>query len=213
MQVYLDESGDLGWRLDRPYRRGGSSRYLALAFLFLPENLRRTPRRVMRSLYHEYGWRGEKKAQSATLAQKEAFCRKAVALIQRHAAVAVEVIVAKKENVQPHIRADANKLYNYMVGLVIPGYVGDAKQIEFIPDERSVKVKSGNSLADYLQIKLWFDHGLPTAITHAPAVSAQNYNLQFIDWIAHCVWMRFEDNQTEPFDILKPAVKVRTLFF
>lgn len=29
--VYLDESGDLGWKFDAPYRSGGSSRYLTIA--------------------------------------------------------------------------------------------------------------------------------------------------------------------------------------
>ncbi len=34
--VYLDESGDLGWRLALPYRRGGSSKFFTLAYIILP---------------------------------------------------------------------------------------------------------------------------------------------------------------------------------
>ncbi|WMN84132.1 DUF3800 domain-containing protein [Vibrio parahaemolyticus] len=33
--IYLDESGDLGWTFDSPYRRGGSSRYLTIASLIV----------------------------------------------------------------------------------------------------------------------------------------------------------------------------------
>ena len=31
VSVYLDESGDLGWKFDAPYRCGGSSRYLTIS--------------------------------------------------------------------------------------------------------------------------------------------------------------------------------------
>lgn len=36
MNVYLDESGDLGWVLDKPYRNGGSSRFMTIAFVACP---------------------------------------------------------------------------------------------------------------------------------------------------------------------------------
>ena len=29
--IYLDESGDLGWKFDADFKRGGSSRYLTIA--------------------------------------------------------------------------------------------------------------------------------------------------------------------------------------
>jgi hypothetical protein len=35
IQIYLDESGDLGWRFDKPYRYGGSSRYLTIVSLII----------------------------------------------------------------------------------------------------------------------------------------------------------------------------------
>lgn len=37
MNVYFDESGDLGWSFDKPYGAGGSSRYLTIAFLIIPK--------------------------------------------------------------------------------------------------------------------------------------------------------------------------------
>ncbi|MBW3010579.1 DUF3800 domain-containing protein, partial [Acinetobacter baumannii] len=36
--IYLDESGDLGWNMEKPYQKGGSSRMLTLAAICLPEN-------------------------------------------------------------------------------------------------------------------------------------------------------------------------------
>lgn len=213
MQVYLDESGDLGWNFTAPFRQGGSSRFLALAFLFLPSKSRYAPKNLIRSLYKKYKWKNEKKANSATLNQKILFCQKTVELLKRHNKTKVDVIIVNKTNVRSHIRADPNKLYNYMTSLVVPNYVGSEEKIEFIPDERSIKVKSGNSLVDYLKIKLWFDYGFKTIIENNPGVSRENYNLQFVDWVAHCIWIRYEDEVLQPFEILSPFIKVRQLYF
>ena len=154
MQIYLDESGDLGWKFDEPYRQGGSSRYLSLAFLFLPIEHRNLPKKIIKKLYKKYRWVKEKKASDATSNQKLLFCKYAIGMLNSYPNIKIDVIVVKKTNVQPHIRTDSNKLYNYMSGLVIPDYVCDYDEVEFMPDERSIKVESGNSLIDYLQLKL-----------------------------------------------------------
>ncbi|CAJ0780588.1 DUF3800 domain-containing protein [Ralstonia chuxiongensis] len=36
--IYLDESGCLGWKLDAPYQRGGSSRHFTLAAAVIPDS-------------------------------------------------------------------------------------------------------------------------------------------------------------------------------
>jgi len=213
MQVYLDESGDLGWNFDKPYRLGGSSRFLTLAFLFVPIKKNHYTQNLINKLYWKHKWKHEKKASYATLTQKIIFCENVLKILKKHQDIRIDVIVANKINVQSHIRNDSNKLYNYMVGLVIPDYIGTKDKVEFIPDKRSVKVRSGNSLADYLQIKLWFDHHYKTVIIDKPAESHNNFNLQFVDWIANCTWLKFEDSEEEPYDILSPYIHIRRLFF
>lgn len=212
-QIYLDESGDLGWNFSGPYNRGGSSQFLTLAFLFLPPSDRNAPKHLIRSLYRKYNWKNEKKASQATPNQKALFCEKTVKLLKRRPEVKIDVITVKKRNVFPHIRGDANKLYNYMTGLVIPDYIGSEDMVQFIPDERSIKVESGNSLEDYLKIKLWFEHGFRTMIRVEPASSHKNYNLQFVDWIAHCIWSSYENQTAQFLEILRPSIKVRCLYF
>ena len=80
-------------------------------------------------------------------------------------------------------------------------------------NDGAAKVKSGNSLSDYLQTVLWFDCSLTTKLINNPQESGKNYNLQFVDWIVHCVWSHFEDGETTVFDKLSPAIRVRQLFF
>lgn len=51
ISVYLDESGDLGWKFDHPYRNGGSSRYLTIAAILIHPDKRKHLKRVMKRLY------------------------------------------------------------------------------------------------------------------------------------------------------------------
>jgi hypothetical protein len=213
MQVYLDESGDMGWSFSKPYGAGGSSRFLCLAIMVLPKADRKLPKRIIADMYKKYGWASEMKGSVASLAQKLEFALKAVGMLETHRSIRIDCIVAKKENVQAHIRDDSNKLYNYMCRLVIPEYVKGELEFEFLPDKRSIKVKSGNSLSDYLQTVLWFDYSLKTKLINNPQESYKNYNLQFVDWLAHCVWSHFENGETTVFNKLLPAIRVRQLFF
>jgi Protein of unknown function (DUF3800) len=213
MQVYLDESGDLGWSFAKPLGAGGSSRFLCLAIMFLPKAVRKLPKRIIADMYKHYGWALEMKCSMATPVQKMDFVSRAVAMLAANKEVQIDCIVANKQNVQAHIRADPNKLYNYMCRCVIPDYVKGELEFEFVPDKRSIRVKSGNSLADYLQIVLWFEHSVATKLINNPQESHMNYNLQFVDWISHCVWAHFEKGEKAVFDKLSPAIKVRRLFF
>jgi len=213
MQILVDESGDLGWILDKPYRKGGSSQYLTLACLFLPKSLKNLPKNIIRNMYKKMRWQNEKKASTATIKQKTIFCQNVITLLKSNPSIKIDVITVKKENVANHIREDGNKLYNYMLSLIIPEYTSAYSEVDFIPDERSIKVKSGNSLVDYLQAKLWFDHAQQTKLVNKPGRSHEQYNLQFIDWVAHCIWVNFEWGQNTMHNVLLPYIKNRTLFF
>ena len=213
MLVFLDESGDLGWVLDKPYRQGGSSKFLTLALLFLPKSKKHLPKNIIISQYKAHGWKSEKKAQSATLPQKINFCHEAVKMLVSNKDIKIDTITVKKENVREAIRQDPNKLYNYMCGLIIPDHVGVFSKFEFMPDERTIKVKSGNSLVDYLQTELLFTHNLNTKIINNPQRSHQCYNLQFVDWVVNCIWINFESGISDPFKILSPHIKHRPLYF
>jgi hypothetical protein len=213
MHVYLDESGDTGWKFSLPFRAGGSSRFLCLSFLFLPKIHKKKTKQIISSLYRKYGWTEEKKASLATENQKLDFCAITNQLLVREPTIKIDCIVAKKENVQPHIRTDSNKLYNYMCKLVMIDYVRHVPEFIFVPDKRSIKVESGNSLADYLQTVLWFECGASTVIMNCPQESHKNYNLQFVDWVSSCVWSHFEDGESTVYREISRHVRVRQLFF
>ena len=100
-----------------------------------------------------------------------------------------------------------------MIRLLTIEYMKDFSEITIIPDSRSIKVKSKNSLLDYLQIHLWFDEGVQTKLYVYWEESKNDRNLQFVDYIAKIVFGRYEDNQTELFNRLEPHIIHKTLFF
>ena len=74
--LYVDESGDLGWQFDRPYRKGGSSRFFTIAYLFLPTEKRKHIKRLIRRFhnerqgrYREYKGAEFNKSRSASMAR------------------------------------------------------------------------------------------------------------------------------------------------
>jgi len=50
-KLYLDESGDLGWKFHLPNRQGGSSRYLTIAYIIIPLGLEKKCSRFVKSIY------------------------------------------------------------------------------------------------------------------------------------------------------------------
>lgn len=215
MNVYIDESGDLGWSLDKPYRRGGSSRFLTIAFLVIPKEKSQKTKRIVKDLYKKRNQPANIELKGKDLAKGELryFAKKTVNLIGRDPSISLFTITVKKENVQPHIRSDPNKLYNYMINLALLDRIKGYPVINFIPDIRTIKVKSGNSLVDYLQTKLWFEHNSMCMIKNCAQESNRALNLQFIDFVAHIVWSKHENNKSEPYNTLRSVLNRQRLFF
>lgn len=215
MNVYLDESGDLGFKFDKPYGKGGSSRYLTIAFLLVPPDLSKYPKRIVKSLYRRKRWPTSKelKGSMLNLHDKAYFAEKVLGLLKRNRRIKILAITVNKRRVQTHIRQDVNKLYNYMIALILPEELKNQTDVNFIPDKRSIKVKSGNSLSDYLQIKLWFEHKSKARLINNPRESHQELNLQFIDFISNIVWHKYEKKDDMIFNMLARKIELRELFF
>jgi hypothetical protein len=213
--VYLDESGDLGWKFDAPYRMGGSSRYLTLAALCVPPEKKHLPKRLLRNLYQDFNWpaSAEKKWSDMAANERAAFSARLVKLCAAHPDIHMHAITVKKERVAQHIRRDENKLYNYMTRLCLIDCMAAQDRVHFIPDARSIKVRSGNSLHDYLQTVLWFDLDKTTTLNTTPLDSHTCAGLQFADMVSGLIQHRFEDKRFENIRICIHHLQLKRLFF
>jgi hypothetical protein len=215
MNVYLDESGDLGFTFDKPYRIGGSSRYLTIAFLLVPKELSHLPKRVVKKLYKRKKHPTSKELKGPDLNPEDRiFLANRIAdLLTNHPSIKSFAITVYKKNVEDHIRRDANKLYNYMISLVLLDRIKELPEITFIPDERAIKVQSGNSLVDYLQTELMFKLNSKTIIDNKPQSSHKVLNLQLVHFIANFIWKNYEDSHSSEYNIITRKVQLTHLFF
>ena len=127
--------------------------------------------------------------------------------------IKIGAITVNKSKVQQYIREDANKLYNYMIKLVALESIKQEPVVNLIRDNKTVKVKSGNSLIDYLQTILWFDMDSKTKLVDRPSDSKNVQNLIFIDWINNIIWGNYEDNNSEPYQAMRSVIESKKLFF
>ncbi len=127
--------------------------------------------------------------------------------------IVIHAIVVKKQNVLAHIQRDSNKLYNYMVRLALLKRMAKYDVVTMIPDPRSIKVKSGNSLHDYLQTELWFTEKANTNLLTCPQDSAMCKGIQLADFLAGMVQGNFEDNASHDFRTIQPILNLNRLFF
>lgn len=213
---YVDESGDTGWSFDHPYRRGGSSRHLTIAALEAPSPLKAYPKRLIRDLYSKHGWnrKAETKWCDMDNACRLDFAERMAAMLAKHPGLAVWSLTVFKPNVEEHIRADSNKLYNYMMRLLLVSRLKQYAESKLVIDERSIKVKSGNSLHDYLQTTLWFDEKSASKIENTqPMSSSKALPIQFADMLAGMVQSHFEDGRSAPLHVLGRHLRPARLFF
>lgn len=96
--VYLDESGDLGWILDKPYRNGGSSRYLTIAFVVCPSEKKHLLRRIVKDVYRRIGFnpKMELKGSALSVNDKCFFAEKVRKLVSMNPDIAVGSITVNK---------------------------------------------------------------------------------------------------------------------
>jgi hypothetical protein len=215
LHVFLDESGDTGWDFSQPYRKGGSSRFLTLAFLVVDPAQHDRPRRLIRDIRRKYRMNVSREIKGCELSPGQLlfFATRASTIIAQTKGISLRAITVMKENVQDHIRGDPNKLYNYMANLCLLDAIKHEAGVNITPDPRSIKVASGDSMIDYLQTQLWFDRSAETVLVHRPFESHRNLNLQFVDVVAHIVWSHYEDNDNAAYSILSPYVQCKHLFF
>lgn len=215
MHIYTDESGDLGWSFEPPYGKRGSSRYLTIVGACVPDEKCHLLDRVVRDMYKASRWdtRRERKWTDASEPSRMHFARQAAQLISRHPDITYHAMVAFKPNVPLHIRNDASKLYNFMLKELLVEKMATCEVAHLIPDHRSVKVESGNSLHDYLQTALWFEANAPTELRTTHTDSRHCRGLQFADFMAGAVNASFEHSRPQYLAVPGLEVNISTMYF
>ena len=113
---------------------------------------------------------------------RDTFAKSAVSLRQVNDQIAYKAIVVDKRNVKENFRRDSNKLYNYMLRLLLLDEMAKYPQVTLIPDPRSIKVENGKSLHHYLEMMLYEKQAM-TKLESIVQDSKACLNLQFVDML------------------------------
>lgn len=215
LHIYADESGDLGWNFDAPYGQRGSSRYLTIFAVCVHDAECHRLDRVVRGLYTAARWntKKERKWTDAGDKPRRHFVQEAAKLAAAHPQISYHAIAAYKPKVQRHLRDDPNKLYNYMLKLMLAKEMAKHDRVCFFPDKRSVKVANGNELQEYLQTWLWYEENARTKLETVPTDSHNCRQLQFADMMAGAVGTTFENRKDAYFQVVEPHVGLKRLYF
>ncbi|GAB5552866.1 MAG: hypothetical protein Sapg2KO_24570 [Saprospiraceae bacterium] len=214
--IYFDESGDLGWTLDRPYRKGGgSSQYFTIAYLIIPPHKNKIINRFVNRFNAERG--SDKEYKGADFIEKRAkvMANKIAQLLRMHHDITIGAVSVHKKNLPLQVIGTNNDdvVYNYLVQTGLCSKLEQLTQANIIPDKRSVPKGSQNSCADLIKNDLWFLRKSKVKINYNPQESHQNTRLIFIDWVANFVWRKYEFDKGRAYQILEPLLQEDRLFF
>jgi hypothetical protein len=214
--IYFDESGDLGWTLDKPYRRGGgSSQYFTIAYLLLPPHKNKLINRFIKRFNTERGSHKEYKGAYFIEKRAKSVANKIAQLLRIHEDIKIGVVTVQKKNLPAQLIDSGNDdvVYNYLVQKGICHKLEEASLVNIIPDKRSVPRGSQNSCSDLIKNDLWFWRKSVVDINYAPEESHQNTRLIFVDWIANFVWRNYELDKHTAYRILAPHLEEERLYF
>jgi hypothetical protein len=213
--IYLDESGDLGWKFDADFKRGGSSRYLTIAAAVIKQPKDESKlERVIRGFYKSRKRAVKNELKSTDLSSKERslFAAKLVDIKTSNDEIKFFSMTVRKEMVNDSFRAHPNGLYNYMVKLLLLNEMSNHDEVNFIPDARTVSVELKNSLNDYLRTEL-AGLGASTKLNTTPWESKNSLSLQFVDTLANIIWSRHEYDQSKHYSLISSFVQSHHLYF
>ncbi len=203
MRIYIDESGDLGWTLDKPNRNGGSSKYITLTGLVISEDDEKYINRFISDIYKKYKLTPniEKKGANFLPEHSSFITNQLNKITAKSDSFKIISITVNKANVFDALRKDKNIFYNYVLGLLLAPEIVKHVEIEIKLDKRTIKVSHGESFPDYIKTKIWGD-GHDIAIDCEFLESTNEKMLWFADWYANFVWRNHEDNENSAYDQL-----------
>ena len=204
MNIYIDESGDLGWTFDKPNNNGGSSRYITISGLIIASEEEKHVKRFISSIYKKYTLTPKIEKKGANFSNEHArfITSQLHKIISKSESFRIISITAYKPNIYVALRRDKNIFYNYMLALLLKEKIINYDDVKINIDKRTIKVTQGDSFPDYIKAQTW-GNGHDINIECNFLDSSKNEMIWFADWYSNFVWRSYENNQNESYQLLK----------
>jgi len=211
MKIYIDESGDLGWTLDKPNRHGGSSKYITITGIIISKDEEKYISRFISDIYKKYNLTPniEKKGANFTPEHSSYITSQIInKIICKSNSFKIISITVNKTKVFESLQKDKNIFYNYVLGLLLKPEIIQYKEVEIVLDKRTIKVSQGQSFPDYIKTEIW-GQGFNIDISCEFLESTKNKMIWFADWYANFIWRKHEDNECSSYSLLESLPKDR----
>ena len=187
--IYVDESGDLGQK---------GERFFVIA-LVIPQNCKRIKNIIKH--FCSANKLEEVKACQLKFPEKQNLLKKLVS-VDDHS---ISYIVADKNNIRnKKLFEDKNLIYNYLFQWLIKSIIKNSSEdIDIILDNHSIKVKSINSLRDYIKIKAYAEWGVTSNISIRYIDSKDCKAIQIADIIANVVYGHYLHDKPHLYGMMK----------
>ena len=197
MTVFLDESGDLGWLLDKPYMKGGSSNYITIAGIAVEKNDMKSLASLVNGFIFKHKLNLDNETKGSSIRNDEA-----TLIVEDLVSQPLQIIsiTANKRNVNERLRRDKSIFYNYMLNNPLVDLLHQHNEIEIIVDERTIRAGSRNSFEDCLRAKCWGELQLNTNIACRYQESHKNPGIWLADWLSNFIWRHYERNMSDAYN-------------
>lgn len=220
--VYLDESGDLGWKFDKPFQKGGSSRFFTIAGVIVLEEDMHRPERVMKSFRQYLAKKQNRqipvseeiKSTNLNGDEKSKFTEYLLREVEKAKFFKIFSITVRKEAVTSSIfKEDTNTLYNYMTKLGILESLAETSKITLIADQRITSTGEVYAFDSYLKTELagTYNSSSHLEVHHKSSHSCRN--IQCADIVTNLIWRSHEFQSDEYLEKFKHIVIPKKLFF
>lgn len=206
MNIYIDESGDLGWKLDKPNRNGGSSRFITITGISISSEQEKYITRFIADIYKKYNLTPniEKKGANFSSEHSRYITSQLNKITKKADSFRIISITVNKTKVYESLRKDKNIFYNYILGLLVKQHIIPQDEASIIIDKRTIKVSHGQSFPDYIKTEIWGE-GYNVDINCDFVDSSKNKMIWFADWYANFVWRFHEDGDDSAYSQLNKS--------
>ncbi len=172
---FIDESGDLGTK----------GRYFVITLL-APQKSKRISNFMRR--FCAMNSIQEVKASQLSFSQKQSIINKLCSAND----YTISYIVADKSNIDKKILEDKNLCYNYLFSFLVKKTIKSTREdITLLLDNHSTKVKSINSLADYIKIKAYTQWGFVYNLDIHYVDSKRSKIVQATDLVSNAIYAKY----------------------
>lgn len=192
--LFIDESGNLGTK----------DRYFVLAML-TPQRSKRIIN-FMRKFCSKHKL-DEIKASNLSVPHKQEIFNK---LCSANDYVISYIVVDKWHINNKKLFEDKNVMYNYFFSFLVKKTIKSTQEdLNFLLDNHSTKVKSINSLADYIKLKAYTQFGCQYNIDLAYTDSKNSKIVQAADVIANAIWAHYNYDKSHFYNMLTISESIR----